>query len=273
MNVARFSDMTLRVSELADEYAAVAAWTGQTEEQVRTGADFHGGAHLIAWQGDRIVGLAHRWRDRHGRQRLMFRRCDPGAHGPLARAMRGECTAIVETGDRPAVAALAAEGFAETGRSQEYEVPVPPTAPTAEHAGIRIRTADRVALDAMARLEGDLRGGVVDLDWFRREMVDSPYFDPLTYRVALDGDRAVGMARVWLGPRPRPHLGAIGVLPGYRRRGVGRTLLAAALAPLAERGVPVVTAVAESADPASAALFAAAGGEVTGGWIEMRRPA
>jgi ribosomal protein S18 acetylase RimI-like enzyme len=170
------------------------------------------------------------------------------------------------------VTALTAEGFTETGRSREYEIPVPQSRPAEAPSGIDIRTADRVELPALARLEGDLRGGVVELDWFRREMVDSPYFDPLTYRVGLDGDRAVGMARVWLGPRPRPHLGAIGVLPGYRRRGLGQALLAAALAPLADRGVPVVTAFAESADTATAALFTAAGARITGDWIEMRRP-
>ncbi|MCA2211941.1 GNAT family N-acetyltransferase [Jidongwangia harbinensis] len=134
-------------------------------------------------------------------------------------------------------------------------------------------TADRVGLDRLARIDADLRGREVDLEWFRRETVDSPYFDPLTYRVAFDGERAVGMARVWLGPRPRPHLGAIGVLPAHRRRGIGRALLAAAVAPLAARGVPAVTAVADSTDAASDALFKAAGADVVDGWTELHRTA
>jgi hypothetical protein len=89
--------MALRVSELAGEYAAVAAWTGQTEDEVRTGAGFHGGAHLVAWDGDRIVGLAHRWHDRHGRQRLIFRRCDAGRTGRSS----GRCGVAARRASRP----------------------------------------------------------------------------------------------------------------------------------------------------------------------------
>jgi ribosomal protein S18 acetylase RimI-like enzyme len=118
-----------------------------------------------------------------------------------------------------------------------------------------------------------------DPRWFREETYDSPFFDPLTYRVALDGDRYVGLARVWRaapappGAAPLQRLGCVGVLAGYRRRGLARALIAAAFAPLHARGVTAVTAEVDAGNTASNGLMASLGGTVTGGTIELRRPA
>jgi hypothetical protein len=35
-----------------------------------------------------------------------------------------------------------------------------------------------------------------DATWSREETYDSPYFDPSTYLVALDGEKYVGLGRV-----------------------------------------------------------------------------
>jgi hypothetical protein len=178
--------MVVRVAGFAGEYAALAAWTGQSEAEVRAGEHYHGGAHLVAWDGDRIVGVAHRWHDRDGGQRLLFRKCRTGTHGALARAVDGACTVSVET---PDAAALAGLGFAESGRWREYAIPAvqEPATPRIDGRELRIVAADRVGLERLARLDADLRARDIYLEWFRRETVDSPYFDPLTYRVALDG--------------------------------------------------------------------------------------
>jgi GNAT superfamily N-acetyltransferase len=179
----------------------------------------------------------------------------------------GACVATVASGAENERAMLA-EGFAVVRRWDEYEIPVGPAGPVTP---VEIRTADEVEQDRLAALDAELRGAEPDLAWFRRETYESPYFDPLTYRVAADGDRYVGLARIWLGPRPRPHLGTVGVLAAYRRRGIGRALLAAALRPLAGRGVPVVTAAAVSADAVSAAFLRAFHAGARGGWTELAR--
>jgi len=115
-----------------------------------------------------------------------------------------------------------------------------------------------------------------DPAWFREETYDSPCFDPQTYRVALDGDDYVGLARIWMRVPSRDQdcrLGCVGVLVGYRRRGLGRALIARAMAPLADRGEVLVTAEADAANKASHALLTSFGGRVTGATIELMRHA
>jgi ribosomal protein S18 acetylase RimI-like enzyme len=69
------------------------------------------------------------------------------------------------------------------------------------------------------------------------------------------------------------NLGLVGVLSAYRRRGLATALLARVFGPLAERGERVVTAEADAADVASAALLGKLGGRVVGGTVEFHRPA
>lgn len=62
-------------------------------------------------------------------------------------------------------------------------------------------------------------------------------------------------------------------LPGYRRRGLARAMIAAAFAPLLQRGVAAVTAEVDDTNTASNTLMTALGGRVTGGTAELRRAA
>jgi ribosomal protein S18 acetylase RimI-like enzyme len=78
---------------------------------------------------------------------------------------------------------------------------------------------------------------------------------------------------VWLGPRPHPRLGLIGVLPAHQRRGAARALLSAVFATLADRGEPLITAEADAENTASVTLLTSLGGRVTGGTLELHRPA
>lgn len=230
-----------------------------------------------ALDGDEVVGAVQRWRSPDGRLHLHFDQTRPDALAPLAASIPGECYTSADRADVEALEALTAAGFTESRREDEFEIPVTrlnaPVPP-----GYRIVTADQTTLESLALLDVQLRedvpgadGWQVDLAWFRGQTFDSPFYDPETYRVALAGDAYAGLARIWIGPRPRPRLGLIGVLAPHRRRGVARALIAAAFAPLADRGIPVVTAEADTTNTASQTLLKSLGAQVTGGTVELHR--
>jgi ribosomal protein S18 acetylase RimI-like enzyme len=279
---ATFAGMAVRIARFAGEFTQLAAWTGEPEEQLRADQDYHAGdrEHWLAWDGALIVGALHPWRGPDGRQRLYYDRCRADAYQPLAGAR--ECYATVDAGGREALTALAQAGFAVNRRENEYEIPVT-RVPAPVPDGIRIITADATELEPLMRLDCAVRADIPgsegwqpDAAWFREETYDSPFFDPRTYCVALAGNDYVGLARIWLRtPSTAPHcrLGCVGVLAGYRRLGLGRALIARAMAPLADRGEELVTAEADATNIASHTLLTSFGGRVTGGTIELLRPA
>jgi ribosomal protein S18 acetylase RimI-like enzyme len=274
--------MAVRISKFAGEFAALAAWTGDSEEQLRAEADYHAEDrdHWLAWDGDLVVGAVHPWRGPDGRLRLYFGKWRADAFVPLAGVIDAECYAMADAGDTALLGALSAAGFAEYRRENDYEIPVA-RVESAVPAGIRVITADATELVPLMLLDCAIRADTPGADgwqpdpvWFREETYDSPFFDPPAYRVALDGDRYVGLARIWkqLPGRRYRRLGCVGVLAPYRRRGLGRALLAQALAPLAEAGETTVTAEADASDPAATALLRGLGARVTGATVELHRP-
>jgi ribosomal protein S18 acetylase RimI-like enzyme len=70
-----------------------------------------------------------------------------------------------------------------------------------------------------------------------------------------------------------PRLGLIGVMPGYRWRGLAKVLLAAVLAPLCGRGISEVAAEVDATNTASNALLLGIGARRTGDSIELVRRA
>jgi ribosomal protein S18 acetylase RimI-like enzyme len=273
--------VSVRIAKFAGEYASVAAWTGEPEDQLRADADYHAGdrEHWLAFDGQDVVGVLHPWRGPDGRHRLYYDKCRADAYAPLAAAIAGESFATVDAADEPALTGLTAAGFAENRRENEYEIPVTRIS-AAWPAGITIVTADQTELEPLMELDCVIRADIPGSDgwqpdavWFREETYDSPFFDPQTYRVALDGSEYVGLARVWkaLPDQAYPRLGCVGVCAPYRRRGLGRALIAAAFAPLAAAGVPAVTAEADATNVASHNLLTGFGARVTGGVIELRR--
>jgi RimJ/RimL family protein N-acetyltransferase len=276
--------MSIRVRRFAGEFEELAAWTGEAVEDLRAQEAHHDGPRdvWLAWEGDRVkgdrvIGVMRPWVRPDGRCTLYFGRSAPRAYERLVGVIDGECFTSLDAADTSTMTIFEGLGFAEGRREREYAIPVSSfDAPLP--AGLNAITADRTELEPLMLLDCALREDVPGADgwqpdphWFREETYDSPYFDPLTYVVALDGDDYVGLARIWNGPRPVPRLGMVGVLAGYRRRGLGRALIARAFAPLVERGVPGVVAEADATNVASNALLTELHGVVTGETVELRR--
>jgi GNAT superfamily N-acetyltransferase len=274
--------VTLKIAPFDGEYAALAAWTGLPEEELRDSEDYHanGHGHLLAWDRGQIVGGLHSWRMPDDRLRLYFENCRPDSFGPLADAIDGECFAQIDIADTDTLTQLRSAGFADLRVEHEYHVPVRPLdAPVP--AGLRVITADQTELEPLMLLDCDIRADIPGSDgwqpdaaWFQEETYDSPLFDPQIYRVALDGPDYAGLARVWL-PRSEsamPRLGCVGVRRGYRRQGLARALIAAVFDVLHERGVQTVTCEVDEMNVPSNALFAGLGAIRVGGTVELRRP-
>ena len=276
--------MTLRVSLFAGEYEALAAWTGETREELAEEYGQHQGPLgprelWLAWSGERIVGMLRPWLRPDGRHALYFGPCEPDAYPALIAQIEGECYMTVDAANTGLVAQCTELGFRVERTEYLYEIPVTlfeaPVPP-----GLEIISAAGTELEQLMALDCALRGDIPgssgwqpDPVWFREENYDSPHFDPEAYLVALDREEYVGLVRVWNGPRPLPRLGMIGVLAGYRRRGLAMSLIGQAFAALHSRGATVVTAEVDATNVASNSLLGGLGGKVVGTEVELRREA
>src|ERR1700677_1650299 len=199
--------------------------------------------------------------------------------------LRHDLYTTVDERDGPELRRWNAAGFTELRREHHYLVPTGPDltglAGAVLPAGMSLVSADAVDEDGLRLLDEALRAEVPGTDgWinepqeFREQTFDERRFDPATYLVAVDDVRRAfaGLARVWNHPR-QPHLGLVGVMPGYRRRGLAKVLLAAVLAPLCDRGVREVAAEADETSAAPIALLTSIGARRVGGSIELVRRA
>jgi len=117
--------MTLRITKFAGEFAELAAWTGESEAELRKQHDYHENReHWLAWEGDQVVGALYPWLSPDGRHRLYFDKCRAGAYAALAGAIAGECYAGVNVADTEMLAELRAAGFVDNRLEHEYEIPV-----------------------------------------------------------------------------------------------------------------------------------------------------
>ncbi|WP_027344380.1 GNAT family N-acetyltransferase [Hamadaea tsunoensis] len=284
--------MSIVVAAFAGEYEQVAAWTGDTVEQLRQQEEYHSEDRplWLAWDAGRVVGVMQPWTRPDGHLTLYYDRSTPDAYVALAAMADGECRTTVDAADAEVIAALAGAGFAEHRRESEFEIPVTRFAAPVP-AGIDLVSAAEIEPEALMLLDCALRedvpgsaGWQPDLQWFMEETYQSPFFDPETYLVARDvtrdlaqesagngGVTLAGLARVWNGPQPVRRLGLIALLPAYRGKGLAKALLAAVFEPLAARGVPVVRAEADVTNVPSVSLLTGLGGRVVGGTVEMVR--
>ena len=113
----------LRITKFAGEFAALAAWTGEPEEQLRAEEDYHSEErdHWLAWEGDDVVGVLHPWRRPDSRLALYYGKCRGDAYAPLAAAVEGDCYTTVDAADDAMLAALREVGFTELRREDLYE--------------------------------------------------------------------------------------------------------------------------------------------------------
>ena len=174
-------------------------------------------------------------------------------------------------------------GFVVNRREDEYLVPtdaaVTGLADARLPAGLHAVSATDTEADALRALDDLLRedvpgtdGWVNDPGEFLEYTFDPRHFDARTYLVAIDettGEYA-GLVRVWNEYRRR-RLGLIGVVAGYRRRGVARALLAAAFRPLHDQAISEVTAEVDLTNTACASLLRKLGARRTGGSVELLR--
>ena len=176
--------------------------------------------------------------------------------------------------DESEIAAYLERGFVPQRRENHYLVPTGTVPAVEPPAGIELVTADRVGEDRLRELDDELRQDVPgsagwrwDAAGFRAEL-SSEDFDPSAYVVAADGERYIGIARVWM-RRPTPRLGFIGVSRPYRHRGVALALLSRVFGVLASRGIHEVTTEIDETNAASRALLEGLGARRVGGSVEL----
>ena len=194
----------------------------------------------------------------------------------------GRVYATADEADEARVGALEELGFAVERRELVLRLATDPAAwnvPAADPPpGIALVRADRVDERRLRLLDDLLRQDVPGTDgwrWspegFREETYDSPDFDPATYLVALDeGGDEIGICRVWL-RAAGPRLGLVGVRSDRRRKGVARTLLAAVLTEVRQRGRAEVHTEVDEANTPSRELLSGFGGRMVGATLELVR--
>ena len=228
-----------------------------------------GRAHLRRRPDDRAFVAADAWREPVTRALL----------DAVAADVPGDLYSLAGEDDADQLALLAAAGYAEVRREDEFVIPV--ASALAATAGpvppeVTIVAADEKESDRLARLDERLRQDVPGSDgWVNepaefRDYTFDEHFDPRLHLVAVVAGEYAGLVRIWRGARV-PRLGLIGVLRWHRRRGVAKALLHAAFTPLAERGIELVSAEADVTNGPSQALLAALGARRTGGSVELRR--
>ena len=190
----------------------------------------------------------------------------------------GEVYCTVLESDAESLAHCERLGFVVNRRESHYLVRTDAVRAAAVPEGVRLVTADEVDLDRLRLLDDALRQDVPGTDGWRwdeegfRGQFGGAY-DPATYVVAVaEGGEYVGLVRIWHNPAG-PRLGMIGVLPRYRRRGLGRALLASAFAALRERGLAEVSTEIDDENEASKALLLPLGARRVGGSVELVRRA
>ncbi len=243
------------------------------------------GVHWHALEDDVVVGRGHALHRADGRAFISIDTWADDVFVALAEAITQDLAfpvyTVVAEDDREHLGRWSMLGFRDNRREDEYAIPTAPESTGLKDAvlpvGFSLVGADRVDEDRLRQLDQTLRqdvpgyaGWVNQPEEFHQLTFENRWFDPATYLIAVYQSEYVGLVRI-LGLPRQPRLGLVGVLPEYRRRGLARALLAAALRPLHERGVSTVSAEADESNLASRALLGGIGAVRTGGAIELVR--
>ncbi len=226
-----------------------------------------GRGHALHRPDARVLVSADAWRD--DIFRLLI--------GAMATDLPGPLFTVVDHDDREMLGRFADLGFSDHRREDDYVMPASDVSGSATlPSGFAVQTADRVDEDRLRELDQALRrelpgsaGWISSPDGFRRAVFDERSFDPATFLVATHGEHYAGMVRITKGRRPR--LALAGVLPPYRRRGLGRALMVLAFKAAAERGSREVFTDVDQTNVAGQALVASMHARRIGGSVELRR--
>jgi ribosomal protein S18 acetylase RimI-like enzyme len=208
-------------------------------------------------------------------------------HEPLVNAMIDDLAQDLYTridGSDPAALELwSRSGFEPHRRELEFVFsPAPDRTGLGDASlpdGLVLLSAEDVDEGALRELDDELRldvpgseGWVNDPAEFHDYTFAERAYDPATYLVAVDDRRQqfAGLVRIWAN-QERSRLGLIAVSRSYRRRGLARAMLAAALAPVHERHLAQVLAEADADNTASLALLRRIGAVETGSSLVLKR--
>jgi ribosomal protein S18 acetylase RimI-like enzyme len=210
--------------------------------------------HWHALDDDQVVGRGEVWRRPDGRSFLSIDAWHGAVFDRLAAAMLPTLPkplyTVVDEADLDLITQWEQFGFGP--RRREWELVVPAGITSASSPGVTIRPAEDEPLrelDRLIREEIDTTVG-----WHNMPAEVFPVHDPSRYRVAVADGRYVGLVRVVPLPR-RPRIGLIAVRAGYRRRGIGRALLAEVLAAAHRAGQASASAEVNQSNTAALALF------------------
>jgi ribosomal protein S18 acetylase RimI-like enzyme len=249
------------------------------------------GVHWHALEDDVVVGRGYALHRPDGRVFISVDSWADDVFTALAEAMIGDLAGpvytVVADDDREHLGRWALLGFGDNRREDEYFVPTDPQATATAWSGFppgfSVIGADQADEDRLRKLDQQLNrdrpghdGWVSSPAGFHRATFENRFFDPATYLVAIhagehSGEYA-GLVRI-RAMRRHAKLDLVGVRPRFRRHGLARALLLAALRPLYERGITGVTTEADESDPAAQGLLLGIGAKRTSGAIELiRRP-
>jgi mycothiol synthase len=185
--------------------------------------------------------------------------------------------AFVYDGDAGGLALLASAGYAVVRRGAEMVRPSLADVPTvAMPTGLTLRPASagdaRAVWDADTEIFRDHWGFVDDSAEGFAAFVGSPKFDPSMWVVAWDGAEIAGLVLTSI-PDCDGYMDSVGVSRPWRRRGLGRALVAESLRLLAARGATSVGLGVDLQNQNEAArLYESVGFEIRTTSTEFRKP-
>lgn len=195
------------------------------------------------------------WADR--RAQALLDLAPPGA--PI------DLLASVDARERLRRDLLLAHGYVEvrTFWRMLLETDVPPPVPP-QPAGIQLRSPvpgvdDRLVHGVIEEaFAGHWRYEPLPFDQWRHWNIEDDDFDPSLWSLALVGETAIGALLAWPSFHGDPTTGWIselGVLPTWRRQGIGRALIQRAFATLYRRGIGRVMLMVDTENTSGANYF------------------
>ncbi len=257
---------------VAEAVDGIAPLSGHLLDALGSGSD----EYLLAFHGPQLIGVAVAHESDPVELVVLPAQRRQGVGTELLHSAVARSGAVWAHGDLPAARSLAARaGLVRTRELLQLRRPLTTAWASGQAAqatvpdGVRLRTFipgrdEEQVLGVNARaFEWHPEQGRLDLDGLRAEMAQ-PWFDPAGFVLAVD-ERDVVLGFHWTkvhaaGPAPLGEVYVLGVDPlatlhGEQIRGLGRPLLAAGLAHLADAGLDTVLLYVESDNVKALSLY------------------